>query len=148
MSPDNPVDGGKPRPITAEGTTGFLVSTDDKWLIAGRRTGAVTVREAVLVSMDSGNVEPIRGLEPKEEVLGWTGDGQLYVGSEAKGNGAAIHIDKLNPHTGARAAWRDLTMPPIGGVFPDPLLITPDGSMYGFDYRLRLSDLYTVNGVR
>jgi len=142
------LEGGKPRPITAEGTAGFLVSTDDKWLIAGRRTGAVTVREAVLVSMDNGNVEPIRGLGPREEVLGWTSDGQLYVASETEDNSAAIHIDKLNPHTGARAAWRDLTMPPIGGVFHDPPLITPDGSTYGFDYRLRLSDLYTVNGVR
>jgi hypothetical protein len=44
--------------------------------------------------------------------------------------------------------WRDLAMPPIGGVLPDPPIITPDGASYAFDYRLRLSDLYTVSGIR
>jgi hypothetical protein len=39
-------------------------------------------------------------------------------------------------------------MPPIGGVVPEAPIITPDGTVYGFDYRLRLSDLYTVSGVR
>ena len=39
-------------------------------------------------------------------------------------------------------------MPPFGGIRPDRPLITPDGTSFAFDYRLRFSDLYTVNGVR
>jgi hypothetical protein len=39
-------------------------------------------------------------------------------------------------------------MPPIGGIAPDPPIITPDGSAVAFDYRMRLADLYTVKGVR
>ena len=50
--------------------------------------------------------------------------------------------------TGARTPWRVLATAPIGGVVPDPPIITPDGNTYGFDYRVRLSDLYTVTGVR
>ncbi len=103
--------------------------------------------EGILVSMDNGNVQKAVGLSPNERVLGWTGDDQIYVASAVSSNRAAIHVEKLNPRTGVRTAWRDLAMPPLGGIVPDPPIITPDGATYGFDYRLRLSDLYTVNGV-
>lgn len=141
------MEGGNPRPITPEGTAGFLVSPDNKWLLAGRRIRGIAFREGVLVSIENGNIEPIRGLKPDEHTLGWTSDGQLYVASTNQ-NAVTIHVDKLNPHTGARTPWSDLAMPPIGGVVPDPPIITPDGATYGFDYRLRLSDIYTVSGVR
>ena len=36
----------------------------------------------------------------------------------------------------------------IGGVFADPPLVTRDGASFAFDYRLRLSDLYTVTGIQ
>jgi dipeptidyl aminopeptidase/acylaminoacyl peptidase len=138
------VNGGDPHPITPEGITGWPVSPDDKWMLAGR---TLTVAD-VVVSMQGGSVEDIRGLKPNDQILGWTSDGQLYVASTVMGTRAAIHIEKLNPHTGVRTAWRDLAMPAVAGIFPDPPIITPDGATYGFDYRLRLSDLYTVNGVR
>jgi hypothetical protein len=156
--------GEKPRPITPEGTAGWLVSPDDKWLLVGHRRAAVGVMDAAMVSMASGSEQKIQGLNPGETIVGWTSDGQLYVAS-APGTGrpssdetagvvglpggrSAVHIDKLNPHTGVRTTWRDLSTTPIGGVLPDAPIITPDGATYGFDYRLRLSDLYTVSGVR
>ena len=158
------VNGENPRPITPEGTAGWLVSPDDKWLIVGRRQAVIAVNEATLVALQGGSEQKIQGLKPGETVLGWTGDGQLYVGSAPNvqhlsinetaeilglpGARSAVHVDKLNPHTGARTVWRDLAMPPIGGVLPDPPIITRDGVSYAFDYRLRLSDLYTVSGVR
>ena len=142
------IDGGNPRPITPEDTAGFEVSPDDKWLIVGKRIGLGGNRDAALVSLDGGNMEDIHGLKADETVLGWTSDNQLYTASAANGSLASLHLEKLNPRTGARTAWRDLAMPPIGGVLPDPPIITPDGATYGYDYRLRLSDLYTVSGVR
>jgi eukaryotic-like serine/threonine-protein kinase len=141
------VDSGNPRPITPEGITGFVASPDDQWLVTGTRTTAGVFREAALQHIEGGNTEAIVGLKPNDFVLGWTSDNQLYVESVVNDN-TPLHIDKLNPHTGARTAWRDLPMPPIGGVVPDPPIITPDGATYGYDYRLRLSDLYTVTGVR
>jgi hypothetical protein len=142
------INGGTPRPITPEGTAGFIVSPDDKWLIAGRRVGGTAVEEPVLISIESGKIEEAHGLKPDDRVPGWTSDGQLYVASAVNGNHASVHIDKLNPRTGVRITWRDLPMPPLAGILPDPPIITPDGAAYGYDYRLRLSDLYTVNGVR
>jgi hypothetical protein len=125
-----------------------LASPDGKYLLAGQRVVNDAMRLAAVVSMETGAIEPVRGMDPKEVALGWSSDDQVYVETLIVNNRTAVHIDKLNPHTGARAAWRDLAMPPIGGVFPDPPIITPDGATYGFDYRLRLSDIYTVSGVR
>jgi hypothetical protein len=97
--------------------------------------------------MDGGNTVEISGLKPGEFPLGWTSEGQLYVAT-ADAAGAGVKVERLDPHTGARSPWRVLATAPIGGVVPDQPIITPDGNTYGFDYRVRLSDLYTVTGVR
>jgi hypothetical protein len=80
-------------------------------------------------------------------VLGWTSDGQLFVGSRIGESTTAFHIEKMNPHTGVRSPWHDITAPAMAGIRIDNFMITPDGMAYGYDYRLGLSDLYTVNGV-
>ena len=142
------LNGGAPRPISPEGMGNRDISRDDKWLLVAIRDASSGNVHPALLSVNDGNAVDIKGLKPAEMVLGWTTDGQLYVASAANNNPAAAHVDKLNPHTGARSPWRDLATAPIGGVIPDPPIITPDGNTYGFDYRVRLSDLYTVSGVR
>lgn len=138
------ITGGDPRPITNEGVAGWMVSPDDKWLIATQDFANLNL----IAPVSGGKPEKIAGLKPNEQVLGWTSEEEIFVGLPPVESGANYHVDKLNPHTGARKTWRDLPIPVIGGVFPDPPIITPDGATYGFDYRLRLWDLYTVNGVR
>ncbi len=139
--------GGTPQPITDEGVFGWVLSPDDKWLLVnGRRQAAAGLQRAGLVAMSGGEVKDIAGLAPDEIILGWTNDDQLYVGLGNQQR-AAFHIDKLNPFTGARTPFRDLYGPVVSGVFPDPPIFTPDGATYGFDYSLRLSDLYVVGGV-
>lgn len=136
------INGGAPRPLTPEGIGGGQVSPDDKWMVAGPLNETDS-----LVSIEGGTRQKLVGLRPKELVIGWSSDGQLYVLS---GNQAQMeaHIDKLNAHTGARTPWRNLTMPPITGMVPDAPFITPDGKAYAFDYRLQLWDLYTVTEAR
>jgi hypothetical protein len=136
------LEGGEPRAITEEGVYGARVSPDAKWLLAGRNA-----RPELLVPMQGGTAEAVRGVKPQEEILGWTSDGQLY-GMSASKTELKAHVDKLNPHTGARSAWGDLSMPPFVGVFPQSPYITPDGSAYAFGYRLELWDIYTVSGAR
>ena len=142
------IDGGNPRPISPDGTLGSFVSPDDKWILIGNRTITSVYREAGLLSIADGHVQLIRGLKPDEPILGWSKENQLYVQSTERSTPTSLHIEKLNPFTGSRTPWRDLAMPAIGGVYPDPPIITPDGATYGFDYRMRLTDLYTVTGVR
>lgn len=137
------IDGGSPRPVTEEGTAGWIVSPDDKWLLGSHGPEPPTL----LISVQDGHSGKIPGMKPNDQLLGWSSDGQLYVASTAAKNRTALRIDKLNPHTGARTTWRDLFMPPIAGVFPEFPVITPDGATYAFDYRMRLSDMYTVSGV-
>jgi hypothetical protein len=81
-------------------------------------------------------------------VIGWSSDGHLYVEAAAHETRMALHVEKLNPHTGVRTAWRELGKPTIAGVSPDRPIISPDGASYLYNYRLSLHDLYTVNGVR
>lgn len=141
------ISGGAPHPITPEKVFAWKASPDGKWLLAGRRLSVNTLLDAVLVSADNGTIAPIKGMRPDEAILGWTSEDEIYVRSIPDANRMMIHIDKLNPHTGARTVWRDLAMPPVGGVHPDAPIITPDGRSYAFDYRMNLSDLYIVSGV-
>lgn len=142
------IGGSAPRPVTPEGVLALLPSPDDHWFIAGQPVGVSAMAGASLISLDRGDARKIPGLKPNEVVIGWTSDGQLYVVSAPDNARNTIRVEKLNPSTGQRVLWRELGMPPFGGVFPDPPLITPDGASFAFDYRLRLSDLYTVSGVR
>ncbi len=142
------LDSKTPHPITREGIFGWQLSPDDKWLLVnGIRQGATALQQAGVVSMSGGEPKPVVGLRPDEIILSWTSDDGLYVGTPNQKR-ATMHVDKLNPLTGARTSWQDLNGPAISGVFPDPPIFTPDGATYALDYRLRLSDLYVVSGVR
>jgi eukaryotic-like serine/threonine-protein kinase len=142
------IDGSKPRAISDEGVAGWLVSPDDKWVLTGKRIGYAKYRDAMLLPVSGGSQQKIVGLAADDDVLGWTSDGQLYVEKMGDAGNVMLHIEKLNPRTGARTVWRDLMTPSIGGVIPEPPLITADGETYLYNYRMRLYDLYTVSGVR
>ncbi len=135
--------GGAPRTVTPEGLVGWQISSDDKWLVTYDNDNTPG-----LLSMETRKSQELPFIKRNQRILGWTSDGQLYVATLPNGARSTVHIDKVNPHTGAATPWRDLARPPIEGIFPEAPVITPDGSTYGFGYRLRLWDLYTVNGVR
>jgi serine/threonine protein kinase/WD40 repeat protein len=141
------LDSKTPRAVTPEGVFGWLVSPDDKWLLTnGRRRAAAALQQAAVVALPGGEVKDIAGLRPDDIIVGWSSDNQLFIGTVDRQR-MAFHMNKLNPFTGTRTPFRDLYGPGISGVFPDPPIFTPDGASYGFDYRLRLSDLYIVSGV-
>ena len=79
--------------------------------------------------------------------LGWTSDGQLYVASAD--TPAQASKSRSSTRTPVHAL-RGAPSPPRPSEASSPIrpIITPDGNTYGFDYRVRLSDLYTVTGVR
>jgi serine/threonine protein kinase len=141
------LDSNTPHAITPEGTAGFLISLDDKWLLVnGRRIAANGLAQPAMVAIGGGDSKEVAGLRPDDLILGWTADNQLFVGTP-NFKQQMLRIVKLNPFTGARTEFRDLYGPAISGVLPDPPVFSPDGATYGFDYRLRLSDLYVVSGV-
>ena len=142
------LNGGDPRPITEEGTSGVMVSPDEKWLLAGSGFIYPKVIDPVLVPIAGGPPVKVPGITPDDSVLGWSSDGELYVAPYTRVARGVLPVEKLNPHTGARRAWRDLSQPIVSGIKPDRPILTDDGSSYLYGYSLSLYDLYTVSGVR
>ncbi len=140
--------GGDPHPITEEGTSGVMVSPDEKWLLAGTGFIYPKIIDPVLVPLAGGPSVKVAGITPDDDVLGWSSDGDLYVAPFARGARGLLPVEKLNPHTGKRRAWRDLGQPVISGINADRPILTHDGASYLYGYSLRLYDLYTVTGVR
>lgn len=141
------LEGGEPRPISPDSIEGSLVSPDGKWVLAGPDSD-LTERATLLVPINGGAPVPIAGLGPRDYPIGWTADGRLYVGPEIQSTGTSIDVEILDPHTGKRTSWRNISLIPVGGVHPFALTITPDGSSYVYGYDLQLSDLYTITGPR
>jgi hypothetical protein len=55
-------------------------------------------------------------------------------------------IDRLNLATGQRQLWKNLTPDGAGITDIGPILVTPDGKSYVYEYVRTLSDLYQVEG--
>jgi WD40 repeat protein len=142
------LNGGSPRPITEEGTTGVMISPDEQWLLAGSGFIFPKVNDPVLVPTAGGPPVKVAGITPEDSVIGWSSDGELYVTPFAHVARGGLPVEKLNPHTGARRAWRDLGQPIISGIKADRPILTYDGASYAYGYSLSLYDLYTVDGVR
>ncbi|HLJ78282.1 MAG TPA: protein kinase, partial [Acidobacteriaceae bacterium] len=138
--------GGSPRPVSPENIVGVRVSPDGKWLLAAHPDQP---GDNLLVPMAGGAPVPIPGLKAGEGGLGWTSDNRLYVSTFPQPGDVAGHIEKLDPRTGARTAWRDIPYPSIvGGITVLLPVITPDGKSYAFGYGQTVNDLYTISAPR
>jgi WD40 repeat protein len=135
------VDGGAPRSLTPEGVTGAFVSPD------GRFVACVSPdRKLHAYPVESGEAVFVADLSPDEEVFRWTADGRsLYVG---RTGGASLGVEVLDVATGARRAWKTLSVPDPAGSYIRGLVLTPDGRAYAYNYRRFLDDLYLVEGLK
>jgi eukaryotic-like serine/threonine-protein kinase len=133
------LDGSAPRAISEERYAGPLLSADERWIGANGPSGPV------LLPAEGGTPTPVRGLQPGETPRRWTGDGRVFVATVGPTN---VRIDRLNPWTGERTAFRQMPVPAITGMRISPPFITPDGSVLTYGYSLSSSDLYVVAGVR
>ncbi|MFI5095387.1 MAG: winged helix-turn-helix domain-containing protein [Candidatus Acidiferrales bacterium] len=135
------VAGGKPVPITPEGTVGHLVSLEGKLLVA-----VDSERRFWLYPLSGGQPRPLSGIEPEEDTIRWSVDGRfLFV----VGDGIPASIYRVEILTGRRQLVYKLAPGDAAGLWNIwPVLITPDGKSYVYsDYRI-LSDLYLANGLR
>jgi dipeptidyl aminopeptidase/acylaminoacyl peptidase len=141
------LDGGDPRPISPPNIVGVLSSPEGKWLLAGRDSD-LTERRTLIVPVDGGAPVTIAGLKPEDYPIGWTSDDHLFVAPRIESDDSIVHVQKLDPRNGARTAWQDIPLLPLGGVRSANLVIASDGRSYGYLYNLELFDLYTISGVR
>src|SRR5581483_953495 len=135
------ISGGPPRAITAPGITGFLISPDGS-LLFGNNAGG----KSVLVSLKSGDLHPVTGLEANEHVIRWSADGRwLYI---YQGRNLPITIHRLDPRDGRRELIREIVPPDPAGLVGSPrVFVSAAGDSYVYQSERHLSDLYLARGL-
>ena len=136
------VTGGKPLPITPEGTAGHWVSPDGKLLVA-----VDPQQRFLLYPIDGGQPGTVSGIEPGENVIRWSGDGQyLFVANDGI---VPVRVYRVEVITGRRQLVYTLSPSNAAGLWSIySVLLTPDGKSYVYsDFRI-LSDLYLATGLR
>ena len=137
------VTGGKPLPITPEGTVGKCVSPDSKMLVA-----ADGERKFWLYPIDGGQPRALSGIEHEEHAIRWSADGKdLFV---ANYDVIPTKVYQIEVSTGRRQLLYNLAPSDAAGLWGNiaPILLTPDGKSYVYsDYKI-LSDLYVASGLK
>lgn len=136
------IDGGVPRPLTPEGTTGRLISPDGKFVIARD-----SQQQVLLYSVEAGEPSTISGLSADDEIARWSTDPNwvfVYRPRELP-----LRVYRLDIMTGRKVLWKEL-MPadPVGIAGGARVLLTPDGKGYVYGFARQLSDLYLVEGLK
>jgi len=138
------VNGGQPKAITDEGVNGSLITISPD----GKQVALVGAdQKPALLTVDTGEIRPIPGLDAGEAPIAWTGDGRsLFVYRLGE---VPATVNRLDLATGRKQLWKQLVPPDVSGVTDiSSILITPDGNNYVYEYGRTLSDLYLVNDLK
>jgi Tol biopolymer transport system component len=140
------IDGGPARLVSpAEirvSFTGITVSPDGKSVTALMPDGTASI-----FSIEDGKARPLPGIGPGESPVGWSEDGKALFIAQIQGLPAKVF--RLDPATGARTPWREISPTDPAGVFGiDPIRLTPDGKSYIYSYKRVITDLFLVGGIR
>jgi Tol biopolymer transport system component len=140
------IEGGPPRPITPEGTTGTLqgtfISTDGKLVIASDAK-----HQRSFYPVEGGATQPISHLESGDEIIGWSSDGHsLYLAQILE---MPIRVYRFDHSSGRKELLKEVMPADPAGIFwPNTILVTSDGKGYVASFRRMLSDLYVVEGLK
>jgi Tol biopolymer transport system component len=150
-----PLSGGAPAALTPEGVGvrevsiegdnagGRPVSPDGQWVAATDAGGKVTLYPI----RAGGEPRPVPGVMAGEVPVSWdlTGRG-LYVFRRGSLPARLFHVDIAS---GKRDLIKELALSDPAGIYGvDPILSTPDGKSFVYDYRRTLSDLYVAQGLK
>ena len=93
-----------------------------------------------------GTPRPLPGIDPKEEILEWSSDGEsLYL---TRYGALPLEIDRYAISTATRQRWKELMPADRAGVVRiDNVIIARDGRSYAYTHnRVLASDLFVVSG--
>jgi len=137
------VTSGDSKPITPEGVVGILVSPDGKSVAVRGPDGKMAIW-----SLESNNVRPIPGIDPKYYPTSWSVDGKsIYVGSSLRQE-AAADVFKVDVESGKMTPWRRFGGELAAARNVGPPAIVDDGNAYAFVYVQVLSEAYVVRGMK
>ena len=134
--------GGKPRPVTPEGTSQAFVSPDGRLILVKASGGAL-----LLIPEEGGEPRPVAGATPGDSVIRWSPDGRsllVFRSGEVPGR-----VERLEVATGRREPLRTIGPADLTGVLSvGPFVFTDDGKSYAYACRRMVSHLFLVEGAR
>jgi serine/threonine protein kinase/Tol biopolymer transport system component len=135
---------GKSQVISQEGVNGtaFAISPDSQQIAA-----IGPDQKGYLYPVAGGDPKLIAGINPGEQPITWTADGQsLYIYQPGE---LPARVYRLDVKSGQRTLWKEL-MPsdPAGVENIGPIYMTPDAKTCVFGYHRMLADLYLVEGLK
>ncbi len=140
------IDGGPPRPFTAEGVTALRwwslpVAPDGSRVIARGKDGA-----PAFFRVSDGAHEPVPGLRPGEMPIRFSEDGRALL--VAHGNGLPWVVERMDIATGRRTPAIEIRAREAAGLRLSIIDVTPDARHYVHSYSRLLSDLFVVKGLK
>ena len=134
--------GGTPRALTPEGTSGALVSPDGKLLLAidGHR-------DRWLYPIAGGEPQKLNlGILPGEGTMGFTPGGKSI---RVRTRSIPVKVTVIDIASGKRTPWMEIVPADPAGVQSIPVMkFSADGKSYAYSIGRTLSDLYVVDGLR
>ena len=136
------IEGGKPRPVSPEGTSEGFVSPD------GRRIVVRSDRGLEVFPAEGGEGRAVPGATIDDTVIRWSGDGKSLLVHRVFE--VPNHVERLDLSTGRRDVFRTLgpAVDLTGAIQIGPVAITADGKVYGYSIRRMRSHLFLVEGAR
>jgi dipeptidyl aminopeptidase/acylaminoacyl peptidase len=135
------VSGGKPRPVTSEGSRNGIVSPDGTLiLVQGSRD------EYQLYPSAGGEPRPVSSLAADDVVARWTADGRFLL---AYHTSVPARLERVDLATGRRELVHRLAPPDLAGVVRiQNVTVAADEKVYAYSAIQRRSDLFQVDGAR
>jgi Tol biopolymer transport system component len=135
------VAGGRPRPVTPEGTTNGRVSPDGSQIVVQSSDGGLFLYPA-----GGGEGLPVKGARADDSVPAWLPDGSLLVATESD---MPVRVERLDPQTGRREPFRTLGPADLTGALQlFPIAFSDDGKSYAYSCRRMNSYLFVVSGAK
>ena len=99
----------------------------------------------VIYSMEGGHPELIKGISATDLPLQWDATvGTIYVWDRT----LPAKIYRLDPKTGKREFWMEITPADPSGLLYGHIFISPDGRSYAYHFRRVLTNLFVAQNLR
>ena len=135
------IDSGTARPISPEGVSGFVPTSDGKFVFGSSDSVA-------LYPVDGqGAPRPVPGIHPDETIFSVSHEGRsALVGVLSSYSADVMRVDLAS---GRRELFKKIgPSDPAAGVALYQAVFTPDGKYYAYSFGNELSQLYLVEGLR
>jgi Tol biopolymer transport system component len=134
--------GGKPRPVTPEGTSQGFVSPDGAMIVVQGSDGS-----QLLYPAGGGEPRKVPGTTAEDTVIQWGADGRSLV--VYRGPQVPVRAERLDLSTGKREPLKTFgTADMPGALHIGTFVLTDDGKSYAYSYESMLSQLFVVEGAK